>query len=128
MAMNIPRSHFSANKVLGSIGAGAIALDQEPTTSEPPAERVFRFPADLGVAVNGQGRVAVMAANGTSIQVRLWWFDDTAMKWFAFGAASTITVATTNFLAFNVGNMVGAKFFVQILANTGVEQLVYMAN
>jgi len=128
MSLNIHRSHFSANVIVGTVGGGALPNDADPNEAEPPAERVFRFPSDLGLSINGQSRVVIIIVGGTSLTYRGWWFDDTARKWFALGGAATITQATTNIAALGVGSMVGAKIFVQMVANSGVEQLVYFAN
>jgi hypothetical protein len=121
----IPPTTFTPDVVRGAIGAGALATDTAPTSAEPDASLTARLsPKNAGIFY-GSGRLNLIAVNGTSIVVQPWWWDDTNAVWTKLGATTTVTVGTTNFAVITVGGMVGAKFFVQITTNTGVEKFCW---
>lgn len=118
---------FTPTIIRGGHGGAAQALptDNDPNTTAPDATNSARFTHPAGGVFYGSGGVAIYAIGGTSCTVRCWWYDDTNAYWTPLGNVQTLTSASTNFLRIVCGAMVGAKFFVQIVTNTGVTELIW---
>jgi len=106
---------------LGIIGGAALGNDAAPTNlGSVPANRILRCTAKRnGVVTMGGMTLRMVIADGTSLVVRPWFYDDTQAIWIPHGTAQTLTAASTNTASVVVGNMGGAKFFMQITTNTG---------
>jgi hypothetical protein len=112
-------------------GGAAIGTDSDPNTSPPPANRIAQLPSSIfGISifspfnVSGLGIFATLiSADGTAITVRPWWKDDLKGEWVPLTTAVTLTTAGNNFQQLSIRVMPGAKFFVQVTANTGVTKM-----
>lgn len=120
------RSHatdlkFAHEIWVGTIGTGTVATDPSPNTTPPAANRILRCTAkrDALMAMGFANLRLLGARDGTSLVVQPWFYDDTQAAWVRFGAPVTLTSAAQNVTNVNVGNMAGAKFFVQVTTNTG---------
>lgn len=117
---------------IGTVGGAALSTDSDPNSAAPSAGRILRITGKRGALCthSGVSVIKYVAANGTAITVQPWFYDDTRAVWIKFGGTTTITVGTTNIGTSTgaVGNMAGAKFFVQVTANAGVTALGYDYN
>lgn len=117
---------FSAD--LWRTGASGFT-DASPNTSAPAAGTIAKCPPGKFLVGWGGGNNAVVLsvflADGTSVQVRLWYYDDTMALWVSptFMSATTLTYASTNMTTFAPRLMPGAKMFVQVIANTGATKV-----
>jgi hypothetical protein len=114
---------------VGTIGGSALGTDPVPDTggNAPAGNRILRVTAkrDGVMTLGGCNLRMVTSGDGTSIVLQPWFFDNTQNAWVKHGATVTITSATANAASIIIGNMAGAKFFVQIVTNTGVTALAY---
>jgi hypothetical protein len=106
---------------VGRIGGAALVADADPNTTEPSADRVLRITAkrDGVMTFGGAAIKSVTAGDGTSLLIQPWFYDNTQRLWVKHGPVITITTATTNISTLTIGNMAGAKFFIQITTNNG---------
>lgn len=130
-------SDWTEQVMIGTIGGGALPTDPNPNTTPPAANRIFRcanrsralFANTTSTSTGCGARVATSVAGGSSMTVQLWFYDDTQARWVEYDFPRTFTPNGVNpninlALWNNVGaHFIGAKFFVQITANTGVEVL-----
>jgi len=101
---------------------GAIPTENDPNTTMPARERVFRILAPYGtVPLPSQGSLRGWVVDGTSLGMAPWVFDDVKQLWVRLGAAASITSANgTGFIIASLGaGFLGAKIFIQIASNTG---------
>jgi len=121
-------STFSIANWVGTLGGAALSVDNDPNTTPPPANRIFRCSAKRNATAHMAGGSSpfgmffkVVIADGTSLQARAWLFDSTQNKWLPHGTTLTLTFATGNVgnVGAQINNVNGAKAFIQILANTG---------
>lgn len=105
----------------GGIGGAALATDAAPSVlGDVAAARVLRVTAKRdGLMTMGGTVLRMVVADGTSLVVRPWFYDNTQLKWIPHGANVTLTAATTNTGSVTIGNLAGAKMYVQIVTNTG---------
>jgi len=118
----------SANVTGVPATANVLLTENDPNTTSPAAARVVRVTAKRGGTqfMGGGFWRGFTNGVGTSIVVQPWYFDDTLATWIKFGPAVTITNSTTNLTAaVTMGNMAGAKFFLQITTVTGATALGY---
>lgn len=91
-------------------------LDPDPNVTPPAAANTFqwktpRFSNFLS------SYLSLQAVDGTTITVQFWFFEETAQRWFLFGAPVTSTPsAPADATGVNVEN---AKMFAQVTARTG---------
>jgi hypothetical protein len=107
---------------VGTVGVGSgVAVDAAPNTTEPSTDRILRITAkrDGVMTFGGAAIKTVTAGDGTSLLVQPWFYDDTQHLWIKHGPVITITTATTNISTLTIGNMAGAKFFIQVTTNNG---------
>jgi hypothetical protein len=115
---------------VGTIGGAALGTDPAPNTTPPSAGRILTLQPRPGTFVPmgaSQLKVICGVVAASTITFQMWFFDVTPNLWVQYSAPTTITPtgAVTNLIGFNVGNLVGAPFFVQITANTLVQALGY---
>lgn len=115
---------------VGTIGGAALGTDPAPNTTPPAGGRILTLQPRPGTFVpHGSAQLKVLAGvvAASSITFQPWIFDITPNLWVQYGAPTTLTPtgAASNVIGFNVGNLVGAPFFVQITANTLVQALGY---
>lgn len=86
-----------------------------------PANRILRMTAkrDAILTMGSCQLRIVTAGDGTSMVFQAWFYDNTQAQWVKLAGPITVTSATSNLGAVVVGDMAGAKFFVQATANTG---------
>lgn len=124
-------STFSLATWVGTIGGAALSTDPSPNVTPPSNGRIVQMSPKKGAMLShGSGALryvcGVVAAS--SITVQPWFFDNTLNTWVPFGPTVTITPtggAAVNTTTTTTLNMGGAKFFVQITANTLVQALGY---
>ncbi len=116
-----PSHAFDASFSLAVWYTGALAADAAPTNlASVAAARILRCTAKRdGVMAFGGALLRTVIFDGTSLVVRPWFFDDTQAIWIPHGANITLTTATTNTGALTIGNMAGARLYVQVITNTG---------
>lgn len=72
-------------------------------------------------AASNVGWFLIGAKGGTTCSVQLWWYEATTRSWWPFGAAVTATPLTP---VISDGPRVdSAPMFLQVVTNTGVEQI-----
>jgi hypothetical protein len=117
---------------VGVPGGAALSTDPDPNVTPPIANRIMTWSAirgglmTMGAGPANGALTQVIAVGGTQATVQMWFYDDTQAKWVKHGGIQTVVSA-----AGNVGtgsqsfshNIMGAKIFFQITANTGVEAL-----
>jgi hypothetical protein len=122
-------STFAASWITN--GGSAIGLDPNPNVTPPTADRIIRMPAymfacDIPAAAGSLGvspRIAVYLADGTSADVRYWFYDDALAIWTPLQVTLSMTTAAVNVGALTILTMIGAKYFPQITANVGVTKI-----
>ena len=115
-------------------GGSAIAVDSDPNSVAPPASRVFYPPTSIFIgsfeAGNGNTltstNISPCAADGTSVTVRAWWYDDTQSLWIPESSGPTLTYASTNVSNIAMRCMPGVKHFLQVTSNTGVTKIAVL--
>lgn len=116
-------------------GGAALTNESDPNTLAPDdptqpnsvtqgTSRIIQ--ARSGIFITSGFQIIGYAIGGTSSTVRFWWYDDTKALWVPNGGAVTLTSGTTNSGSATVGCMPGAKWFAQVLANTGITKLAYL--
>lgn len=112
--------------VAGFIDAG------DPNAFPPVAGRILSASSSLdrlqtaftgGGGLNPLGTgmsVGVALCNGTSAGIRFWVKDETTGLWFALAGSLNLNYASNSTNFFQGVVVPGAKFFIQISANTGV--------
>jgi hypothetical protein len=112
---------------VGTVGTGTVSTDPDPNVTPPAANRILRItPKRDGVHCFGGTDLRMLSAgDGTSIVLQPWFYDDTQARWIRYSVAVTLTTATSNTGFSLIGAMLGAKFFVQCTANTGVSAFAY---
>jgi hypothetical protein len=112
---------FTLANWVGTVGTGSVATESDPNTSAPNPSRILRITAKRdGLLGFGAAILRLLTAgDGTSLVLQPWFYDDTQAKWIKLGGAITITTATSNASSVLLGNMAGAKFFVQCVTNNG---------
>lgn len=102
-------------------GNPLVADPDPPNTTPPAASRIIRVDpaARNAAAAIALGSIRVIAIGGTSIVYKPWVFDATLNLWLLWGAATTVTLGTTNIGAIGIGAMLGAKWFLQITTVNG---------
>jgi hypothetical protein len=107
----------------GTLGGAALATDASPNVTPPAAARIFRYGAQRdGVMQFGGCLLRCCIADGTTLTVQAWYYDDTQALWVKMGITAVLTFSAGNIAnpgGFSWGNMSGAKIFFQITANTG---------
>jgi hypothetical protein len=90
-------------------------------SSNPLTNRVVQVNAFARGAVQtlGAGTIRAIVIAGTNLVFQPWFYDNTLATWVKFGATVTITVGTTNITSIGPAAMVGAKFFLQVVSQTG---------
>lgn len=122
---------FTATTVVGSVGGSALPTDPNPNTTPPSNGRILRLnrqPWTLTVSGLGVIYVTFVPIATASITIQPWFFDATQNVWIQFVApvSSTPTApGVNNLLSLNVFNWGGAKFFLQITANTATQCMLY---
>jgi hypothetical protein len=115
----------------GTIGGAVLAVDPDPNVTPPVAGRIVRYSAARGAVITSSNArmlyvCGVVAAS--SITLRPWYYSDALGRWVPHGAPVTVTPNGAA-LNYQVGNAInrcgGAKFFVQITANTLVQAVGY---
>jgi hypothetical protein len=117
---------------VGTIGGSALPTDADPNTTPPSAGRIVQvYPrrgSGIAQALLGT-RISIVAGvvAASSITFQSWVFMQQAAAWFRYSTSQTIAPAgvTTNAVTANLGNMSGARIFVQITANTLVQAVGY---
>lgn len=102
-------------------GDGTGGTQVPVASSNPLTNRIVQMNAFSRGAVQtmGLGNIRVVVIAGTTLVFQPWFYDNFLAAWVKFGAATTVTVATTNISAASPGAMVGAKFFLQVVSQTG---------
>lgn len=123
------RSTWTITHVEGTLGVGSLAADASDPNTVSPGARAVRL-SGANAAPNGAGASAIIAVvlDGTSLVLRPWIYDDVATKWYRFVPDVTVLAATIGGSAVLVASMpalVGAKFFLQIITNTGTVSQYY---
>jgi hypothetical protein len=121
---------FSLAIWVGTIGGSALPTDTAPNTSAPSAARVLQIsPRKGAMLMHGSGvlRLCCGVVGSSSITIQSWFFDNTQALWIQFGAPVVITPtgAASNTSTQTISNVAGAKFFLQITANTLVQAFGY---
>lgn len=124
---------FSMAIWVGTIGGSALSTDPSPNVTPPSNGRILQYsPRKGALLVHGGGvlRALCGVVAASSITLQMWFFDNTQGVWIPFAAPFTITPtgAATNTSAQTITNFAGAKFFLQITANTLVQALAYDIN
>lgn len=109
-------------------GGAALAVDSDPNSVTPSAARIMSGPRagfwptlmNAGGAALGPF-ITLLSADGTSVTLRWWWYDDTKATWIPGTTTVTLTTAGNNFQQLRY--VLGAKTFVQVTANTGVTKV-----
>jgi hypothetical protein len=113
---------------VGTPGGAALATDPNPNSTPPASNRIVRG-GGLNPAgelyLQGHGLFLAQCIGGTSCTVQIWFFDATQAQWIQTQIPTTITIATSPQGFFNVYALLGAKFFCQLTANTGVQAIGY---
>lgn len=104
-------------------GTGNVYLFGASVTqiATPPASRIIRMSAKRdGLVAMGLPMLRLLGArDGTSLVVQIWFYDDSQAAWVRHDAPVTLTSATSNATNKTLGNTAGAKYFVQVVTNTG---------
>lgn len=103
----------------------ALSTESDPNTLavDPTTTPIARVQPAAGSNPSG-GNVAwfcVAAKGGTTADVQVWWWEATTRSWWPYGPKVTVTPAAP--VVSDGGRVDGAPVYVQIVANTGVEQL-----
>lgn len=98
--------------------------DSAPTNgASVAATRYITYRPDIFVTSGTS--VSFFAIDGTSMSVRLWWYDATLDLWIPNGAAAALTTATSNSTNIVIGCMPGCRFYAQVTANTGATKFAF---
>jgi hypothetical protein len=120
----------------GTIGGAALGNDAAPTNlASVSAARILRATARPGtIMTHGSALLRIMVANATganatTLVMRPWFYDDTLAIWIPHGANLTVTMAatfgaTTNTVSALVGNIAGARVYVQVVSNTALADCI----
>lgn len=109
----------------GSIGGGALAVDvNDPNVSAPAPARIRQQVSGGCLVKPSGGALRIYCANGTTVTLVPWFYDDVKARWFQWAAAFNVTPTVPGNLF--AGAMFGVKWFFQITANTGVEMMGYV--
>ncbi len=120
----------------GTIGGAALGNDAAPTNlASVTAARILRATVRPGaVMLHGLAVLRVYVANATgaaatTLVVRPWFYDDTLGIWVPHGANLTVTMgatfnATVNVTSATVGNIAGARLYVQVVSNTALADCI----
>lgn len=102
--------------------------DPDPNVTPPSIDTIVRFPAGRFVVAWGIGFafsvLTTFLADGTSAQIRVWYFDESRALWVTpgFNSLTTLTYSANNTSGLAIRIMPGAKFFVQVVTNTGASK------
>lgn len=124
--MNVESPTASGFDVLWIDGGGvAIPTDNTPNQTPPAANRIFLMPRYIfALGLGFTPAVNCFVADGTQATVRIWQYDDSQATWFAIGNVSaTLSYSAQNFSNTQCRCVSGAKFFCQVVSNTGVTKI-----
>jgi len=123
---------FSDSVWVGSVGGPALALDPNPNTTPPDPARIYRTtskPGCIGVNGNGTFHTNCGIVPASSITLQRWYFDGTQARWIPIREPITTTPTAAGNNGTQLGTVFGvffgAKYFVQITANSLVQLLGY---
>lgn len=109
---------FAFQESRGTVGGAALANDSDPNAAAPADSRQHEVHS---FRPSSDGRIQVVAAGGTTVTVQPWFYERATKRWTPYSASFAVTPAAP-------GNAVGARIdgapvFLQVVANTLVEQL-----
>lgn len=110
---------------VGTIGGSVLPTDPDPNVSPPSPGRIIKVSPRRGSCTfNGTQStrlyliLAPLATESLTVQ---FWFKTAGGLWLTFSTTVTIAYPGSGQVAASINNTFGAKWFIQVLANTNVQ-------